>query len=212
MRATLVIALAAYLFPLMMTQTAYGAGFSTARWVGLAALLAVGIAAWTSVRRPQTEALAIGTATAVYLCLTGVSVVFADDAVFSLFRWASHAAMIIGLYLFVRETLTLGLVSRLIVGLKLALGLTLFLSVVAPAPRRYLDSEVLFKGIFGNPNTLGHMAAVTALLFMHGAIVSTTQRGRWIQSAMAVASVTLLWHAGARSSFAALVAGVCLLS
>lgn len=212
MRAVFMGSLLLYLVPLLMSQTAYGAGFSSWRWLGLGAACAIGLTAWLAMRRPRGDTLVPAVALGFYLLCTGLSLPFAEDQLFSAFRWASHAAMLVLFYVFVREVVTSVEARWMTLGVKLGLAAAIILSIVAPAPRNYLDDEALFRGVFGNPNTLGHFSAVAFLLFVHGAASVRSLLQRNVELGLALVALGLVWHSGARSSFVALSAGLLILS
>jgi hypothetical protein len=46
----------------------------------------------------------------------------------------------------------------------------LFLSILKPARMTILDTEY-YRGAMGDPNSMGHIAAICALIYLHGAVI-----------------------------------------
>jgi len=198
-----------YLVPLLLTQSAMGQGLSNLRWIGLGVASAVGLFVWLAARRRpitgDTATIALG----IYLACTGISVVFAEDWLFSFFRWGSHALMLLLFHLFLREVVSVSQVTGLTWAVKIGLGVSLPILLLKSglAPTADAPSQVRYI----NPNALGHLAAVSGLLFLHGAAVSRSYALRNGQTLMAILSFLVIWQSGARSSFAAVAVGLFLL-
>jgi len=101
--------------------------------------------------------------------LTFLSVVTAENALFSGLKWVSHAAMVLlSLSSFCRAYLRQ--TGHALSILKLLVAILILLSWVKPDPTiSYveIDDVELFRGAFGSPNSMGQVAAIGCLLFLH---------------------------------------------
>jgi O-antigen ligase len=207
------ISLVGYLFALAMTQTVYGAPFMDIRWVMLIALAVSSAADWIlsgarwgyRARRNSEQILLI------YLLATFGTVVYAENWIFSGMRWGSHAAMLVVFLLFLPQIIAPRQAPRILGLIKYLMAALLVLSWFRPFIEGIPDTGALYHGATGNANTMGHLAFITALLFLQGLFTSNLPRVRVFSGVLAVAAVITLWQTGARSSVLALTIGVLLL-
>ncbi len=189
------------------TQTAYGSSFSLVRWVSLFALFGFGGLAWMNTPRLPFQMKSVNMRVAIYLGLWALTVVNADYPLFSAYRWAGHAMIVVSALVFLPAALRMTDVAKLLPALKLIVAVILLVSYFRPAQLTVFDDPGTFRGILGNSNSLGHTAALGCVLFLHGYV---TRRGtRWglLQGAMAGLAGLLLIRSGARSSVVAFVGG-----
>ena len=201
-----------YMFALVMTQTTLGQGLSNLRWISLGVVSLTGVFFWLAARRRSADGDLATIALAIYLACTGISVVFAEDWFFSLFRWGTHALMVFVLYLFLREVVSLSQVVGITWAAKVGLGVAVPLLLFESGLLSTADTSSLHRTSFINANTLGHFSAVAGLLFIHGAATSRSFILRNVQALAAIVSFMTIWHSGARSSFVAASVGVLLLT
>lgn len=213
MSFSVLITLLFYLGGLAVTQTAYGWRFMATRWVALTVFFGVSGLVWIhshAYNRILHRDAGLGVVLA-YLSCTLLSVFNAENFTFSGLRWGVHAMMLLAFMVFLRETLTVKDVNRIALFLKvITLGL-LVLSYIKPAPLTVYDDARIYRGAMGNANTLGHIAALGALLFFHGVLSSKNPLGRIVQAISGVYALATLWATGARSSLVFLLAGVTLI-
>lgn len=189
------------------SQTAYGASFSFLRWVSLFALVGFGFASWATTRRPPIRMEALNIRVAVYLGLWSLTVVGADYPLFSAYRLAAHAMIVVAGLVLLPAVLRLKDFRILLPALKIVVGVILLISYFRPAQLTSMDDPNLVRGIMGDSNALGHTAAIGCLLFLHGFV---SQRGtRWgsIQAALAALAAIMLIRSGARSAVVAFLGG-----
>ena len=203
-----------YLGTVAATQTVYGGPFMEARWLALALLLIIACFSWTSAQVSRGNGLhGSGMPLVIaYLCLTFLTVIMAENPLFSGLKWASHAAMVVVFLVFLLQSLSLRQVGQTLNMLKWLVAALVILSCLKPvATVQYQDVE-LFRGSFGSPNSLGQVAAIGGLLFLHSLL--TAQPG-WLRRAEAVtacAAAWLVWSSGARSAMVASITGIFLMS
>lgn len=207
LRGLTLLSLFAYLAALAATQTAYGASFSVLRWFSLFALAGFGGLSWIVGGQRSLRLNSVNIRVLIYLTLWGLTVITGEYPLFSSYRWFAHAMIVVSALVFLPQVLRMTDASKVLLALKLIVVVILFVSYIHPAPKTYLDDPGLYRGILGNPNALGHFAAVGCLLFLHGFL---TQKGtRWgqFQGAMAGLAGVLLLQSGARSSAVAFFGG-----
>jgi O-antigen ligase len=207
-------ALFLYLGTLAITQTAYGDAFMSARWLALGLLLFTAGFYWLSTKRLKLSRNSDTNKTIVliYLCMTFVSVVTAENPLFSGLKWVSHAGMIVIFLVFLWQSLSLKQVSQALNILKWLIVLLITLSWLKPVSTVLNDVE-LFRGAFGSPNSMGQVAAIGCLLFLHSFL--TSNKRRWVRRAeivMVCVAAWLVWSSGARSAVVASIAGLALMS
>jgi len=206
------LSLLGYLGTLATLQTNYAWTFMTYRWIALITLVIVSGFHWMLFRPRRRLISADNTMDIlmVYLFSTLLTVPFAENWVFSGMRWTSHAMMLLAFLLFLPPTLQLKDVQRLITVLKATVAVLLLVSWIYPVPWAFEDTQ-RFQGAMGDPNTMGHIAAMGALLYFHGAITTKEKRVRIGQGAIALGAMATVWFSGARSSMLALMVGLMLL-
>ena len=185
MHRILLPTLSVYLAALAITQTVYGGRFMNARWIALGFSLLAAAVCWALCRPPVHIRHSTRSSTIVltYLGLTFLSVVTAENALFSGLKWVSHAAMVLLFLVFLLQSLTLRQTGHALCILKLLVAILILLSWLKPDPTiSYveIDDVELFRGAFGSPNSMGQVAAIGCLLFLHGFL---TRKSRWLRQA-----------------------------
>jgi O-antigen ligase len=204
-----------YLLTLAVTQTVYAGFFMwmNLRWLMLTALLASSAADWilSGARRKSRAGGSIEQILMIYLLATFGTVIYAENWIFSGMRWASHAAMLVIFLLFLPQIMTSTQARKMVDILKYVMATLLIYSYLRPFVEGIPDTGAFYHGAMGNANTMGHIAFITALLFLHPLFTSDVPRVRFLSGALATAAVFTVWQSGARSSTIALVTGVLLL-
>ncbi len=214
MHKPVLFALFFYLGTLAIAQTVYGRAFMNARWLALAFLLVTAAAYWFSTKRLRTSRGSDKSTTIVlvYLGVTFLSVITAENPLFSGMKWASHAAMILVFLLFLWQSLTVKQVSQVLNILKWLVAILIFLSWLKPATVNYQEDIDLYSGAFGNSNAMGQVAAIGCLLFLHSFLTAKAGWLRWVELIMACAAGWLVWSSGARSAMVASITGLVLMN
>ena len=209
----LIFALSLYLGTLAIAQTAYGGGFMNARWIALSLLLTIAAACWF-LTKPQHAKVSANSTTIVliYLSMTFLSVVTAENPLFSGLKWVSHAAMVVIFLVFLWQSLNLKQIREALTVLKWVVAALLILSWLKPTSAVRSQDIELFRGAFGSPNSMGQVAAIGCLLFLHGFLTKKTGWLRRAEIFMACAAAWLVWSSGARSAMVALISGLGLMS
>jgi len=207
LRKATLLCLLVHLVALAASQTAYREGFLALRWVSLFAMTGFGALDWVTSPPSPASLRSVAVRVLVYLSLWGLTVVNSDHSLFSAYRWSAHAMIVVASLVFLPRLIRLTDAAKLLLALKLIVGVVLVVSYFRPAERTYLDNPSLYRGILGNPNALGHMAAVGGLLFLHGFITQRRTRWGYFQGAMAGLAGVLLIQSGARSSTLAFLGG-----
>ena len=207
------LSLFGYLIALALTQTTYNQPFMTSRWIMLGIFTASGFADMILVAARGGYRLGFGNGQilAIYLLATFSSVIYAENWLFSGMRWASHALMLLVLLLIFPQIVTLKQIRILLAVLKYLLAALVVVSWLSPAPVTVLDNNTLYKGVMGNANSMGHIAFLTAILFLQSAIIARKPWVRYFSGAFAVAAMITIWNSGARSSMTAFSVGMLLL-
>ncbi len=196
-----------HIFSLAAAQTAYGQDFLTLRWISLFGLTGFATAAWATGPRVGMSLPGVDNRVVAYLALWGLTVMAGAYPAFSAYRFAAHAMIVASSLVFLPRLLRLTDGPRLLWALKVLVSVILIVSYLRPARLTALDDPSLFRGIFGNPNAFGHMAAVGTLLFFHGYLTRRDNRSGYVQLALAGLAVVLMARSGARSSAAGCAAG-----
>ena len=217
MRKIVLFTLFIYLAILAVAQTVYGGAFMTSRWPALALVLITAAVCWFYTRPPRCFRVSTKSTVMVlvYLGMTFLSVVTAENPMFSGLKWASHAAMIALFLVFLLQSFTLQQASQALNILKVLVALLLLLSWLKPTPTiGYVefDEVELFRGAFGSPNSMGQVAAIGCLLFLHGSLTRKAGWLRWAEIAMTCVAAWLVWSSGARSAMVASITGLGLMS
>ncbi len=207
-------ALFIYLGTLAIAQTVYGRAFMNARWLALAFLLVIAAAYWFSTKRLRASRGSDKSTTIVlvYLGVTFLSVITAENPLFSGMKWASHAAMILVFLLFLWQSLTVKQVNQALNILKWLVAILILLSWLKPATVNYQEDIDLYSGVFGNSNAMGQVAAIGCLLFLHSFLTAKASWLRWVELIMACAAAWLVWSSGARSAMVAFITGLVLMN
>lgn len=209
------VALIGYLGILAATQTVYGGRFMNLRWVTLSILLFVTGLYWLTTRSRKQSALLLDKSTGIlllYLLSTFLSVVFAENPLFSGFRWASHSMMLIVFLVFLRQNLTFSQVQKILVVLKLIITFLLFLSLLNPAPQTIYDNLEVFRGVMGSANSMGQIAAIGVVIFIHGLLIGRIKLTRYLEGVLACLAMGIVWWSGSRSATITFMTGLGLIT
>ncbi len=144
--------------------------------------------------------------------MTFLSVITAENFSFSGLKWASHAAMIVVFLLFLWQSLTVKQVSQVLNILKWLVAILIFLSWLKPASPLQDEDAALFRGVFGNSNAMGQVAAIGGLLFLHSFLTAKASWIRRVDIITACAAAWLVWSSGARSAMVASITGLVLMN
>lgn len=203
-----------YIGTLAATQTAYGMGFMTLRWYALGLLTLVSFVYWLFGRIPSKEGVKYRRdpfIVFVFLGATLLSATAGENYQFSGLKWGTQGMLILSCMVFLRRTLNTERLGDLLVPLKVLTLLLLGVSIVSPATSPAYDSPY-FRGAMGDANSLGHVSAICALVYLQGAITARHQGWRLLQLAVGALAVTVLIRTGARSSMTAFMAGLILIN
>jgi O-antigen ligase len=214
MHKAVIVVLSLYLGTLAIAQTAYGGGFMNARWMTLGLLVIIAGFRWLSTAQSYPRMRSRSTKVAlIYLGMTFLSVVTAENPLFSGLKWVSHAAMILVFLVFLWQTLNLKQISQALNILKWLVAILILVSWLKPmSPARSSGDIELFRGAFGSPNSMGQVAAVGCLLFLHSFLTTKRSWLRRAEVAMACVAAWLVWSSGARSAVVASITGLLLMS
>lgn len=207
------ISLIFYLVMLALTQTNYYEPFMNIRWVALGVLTASALSDWILVggRGGHKDRGTNGQVLTIYLLATFGTVIYAENWMFSGMRWASHAAMLLVSMVFLPQIMVPSQTQRVLSIIKYTMTILLVFSWLRPAIEKIPDSGDLYHGAMGNANTMGHIAFITALVYLRSALTSKVTLHRILSSAMVMAAAGTVWQSGARSSIIALSIGVLML-
>lgn len=198
---------------LAVCLTVYGRGLMNLRWLALFAFFTATSFCWISARHRKSfpsgknDSMVIAT----YLVATFLSVVAAENPLFSGLRWASHALMLIALLVLLKSSLSPGTAMAILLFLKAVIAGLLLVSWLNPLPPVALKISELYRGAFGNSNALGQVAAIGALLYIHGFL---TDKPKWLrigQAGMSCLALWIVWLSGARSALVAFLTGLTLM-
>ena len=207
------ITLSYYLLTLAATQTTYGAGFMNARWLGLGALLvASGFYWFTSKQWKKPVPEKYNLMVLMALCLTSISIITAENPLYSGLRWLSFVLLLFSLVIFIRESFTAKQIHYTLLFVKILIAALLLVSWMKPLSPVLLKNSELYRGSFGSSNAMGQVAAIGSLLYLHGIL---TGKKRWLKLAeggMACLALWLTWSSGARSAMVAFIVGICLMN
>jgi O-antigen ligase len=215
MKNLVFVSLVAYVSTLAIIQTVYGGRFMSFRWVVLIALLVTSGIYWVAIRVREGRGSSLDQTSnilLVYLVATVLSVMAGENPLFSGFRWASHAMMLVIFLIFLRQNITLLQPQKILFILKIIVGILLFISVVKPGSQTIYDDLRVFRGAMGNANTMGQIAAIGTLLYFHSYL---NQRKKWIhylQAGLACGAVVIVWKSGSRSALITLLSGIGMLT
>ncbi len=202
-----------YIGTLTLTQTVYGWGFMSLRWVGLSVWTLTSVLYWLFNRGDLT--LGFGQrgmlALLIFLGASFLSVLMAENFNFSALRWLSMTMLLLNCLVFLRGLLAHVQSNELLNILKVVTLVLLSMSILFPAQKTVYDSP-LFRGAMGDPNSLGHVAVIAAILFLQGAIATGRRFWKISQGIIAVLALGILVSSWARSSMMALLVGMTCLS
>jgi O-antigen ligase len=195
-----------------LTQTIYGHEFLAVRWVLLGALIITSATDLIVVAQRKGFVMRGGSGhlLLIYLLMTFGTVIYAENWLFSVMRWASHAVMLLIFMLLLPQIIILKQIPKLLVYLKYLLCAMLVISWIFPAPNAIVMNKHLYQGAMGNANTMGHIAFMTTILFLQDFITGKTPRMRFLPAVITVAGSMTIWYSGARSSMIALAVGTLL--
>jgi O-antigen ligase len=135
-----------------------------------------------------------------------------ENPLFSGFRWASHAMMLVIFVIFLRQYITLLQPQRVLLILKIIIGLLLLISIVNPARQTIYDNLQVFRGAMGNANTMGQIAAIGTLLYFHSHLNERSRWRRYFLVGLSCGTVAILWKSGSRSAVVTLLSGIGVLA
>jgi O-antigen ligase len=210
-RTLVLLSLFGYAVTTGAALTVYGAGYSNLRWVSLVAFALTGGLNWLIARQKQLHNSQISAMIVCYLALTAASIITSINAEYSTFRWGTHALMILGTAVFLRGSITADDVDKIIFFLKLLLAITMIACYLWPAPVTVFDVLEIKRGIMGNANAFGQVAAITALLFGHGYLTNPSRWQGRLEGAFGIFSAALMWSSGSRSAAILLVIGTTII-
>jgi len=204
-----------YIATLALALTWYGADLMNLRWLALSFVLLTSAFCWAFSRqgklyqREKNDNMLV----LVYLILTFMSVIVAENALFSGLRWVSHGMVIFTLLVLLKNSLTTEHAARILLFLKAVIFTLLLVSWLKPLmPGVKVGPDlVVYAGAFGSSNALGQVAAVGAVLYLHGCL---TDKARWMrlaQGGMSCLAVWLMWAAGSRSALMAFLTSLVLM-
>jgi O-antigen ligase len=214
-RKLVLVALVFYLGVLAIAQTVYGNAFMSMRWLALSTLLLTAGFYWYSARPLKHHGVgSSGTVVVVvYLGTTLLTVLAAENPLFSGLKWVSHAAMIIIFLVFFWQSLNLKQVDQILSVLKCVVAILILLSWLKPMRPIHSSGDIeLVRGAFGSPNSMGQVAAVGCLLFIHSLMTGKIGWLRQAEIIMACVAAWLVWSSGARSAMVASITGLVLMS
>jgi len=139
-----------------VTQTVYGSHFMNTRWLTLGILIIACGFYWFSAKAyahdpadDRSNLLIL-----VYFAMTFLSIVAAENPLFSGMKWISHAAMLLVFLVFLRRSLKSNQVDSVVLFLKGTIVILLFASWMKPASLVSSLDLQLYRGAFGSPNSM----------------------------------------------------------
>jgi O-antigen ligase len=201
-----------YMGSLAIALTWYGADLMNLRWLALFSAVITGGLYWISSKQYTLYRWKKNDNTVLlaYLIVTFLSVIAAENPLFSGLRWVSHALMIVTLLILFKNSLTLDQAVSILFFLKVVISALLLVSWLKPLSPILVKTS-LFAGAFGSSNALGQVAAVGAVLYLHGFLTDKTKWMRVGQVGMLGLAVWLMWATGSRSALVAFIAGLALM-
>ncbi len=214
MSKAVVLSLYGYLGALAVAQTVYGSHFMSARWLTLGLLVIASGFHWLSKTlsvfersRDKSNLIAL-----IYFAMTFLTVAGAENPLFSGMKWISHILMLLVFVVFLRQSLKGNQVNLVLFFLKGIIFTLLLASWVEPESLVSSLDLQLYRGAFGSPNSMGQVAAIGALLFIHGALTGKIQWLRYFEASVAVLALWLTWSSGARSAMIVFLTGIVLMN
>jgi len=212
--APVLVSLLFYIGTLAATQTIYGGGYMTLRWTALGSLTLVSFFYWLLGRSPRKDRVGNQrdpVVVFIYLGATLLSVATAENFEFSGLRWMTQGMLILSCMVFLRGTFNPEKIKDLLLPLKVISLMLLLISLLFPAPLTIYENPY-FRGAMGDSNSLGHVAAICALVFFQGAMPARKRSWKFGQLAVAGFAFVILIRSGARSSAAAFLVGFMLIN
>ena len=209
-----IFSLLLYIGTLAATQTVYGGRFMSVRWVALGIFALVSFIYWLfnwiprKGRRGYRGDAAI---VFIYLGATLLSVAIGENYQFSGLKWLTQAMLILSCMVFLRGGLKPERIGELLLPLKIVCLVLLLVSIWFPAPLDLYENPY-FRGAMSDSNSLGHVAAICALVYLQGAITGRNNNWRIFQLAVSTLAIVILIRTGARSSMAAFITGLVLMN
>ena len=208
------LSLFCYVASLAIALTWYGAGLMNLRWFALSAVLITSTFYWAFSKQDKfyqwekNDNMIV----LVYLILTFLSVIAAENPLFSGLRWVSHGLMILTLLILLKNSLTLDQAAGILLFLKAVISVLLLVSWLKPPSTVKVGGGLLaYAGVFGSSNALGQVAAVGTILYLHGFL---TDKAKWMrvgQVGMSGLALWIMWLTGSRSAFVAFLAGLAMM-
>jgi O-antigen ligase len=87
----------------------------------------------------------------------------------------------------------------------------LLVSWLRPVSPMLLKTSELYRGAFGNSNPMGQVAAIGAILYLHGFLTDRTKWLRISQVGMVCLASWIMWSSGSRSALVAFLASLGLM-
>jgi O-antigen ligase len=214
MSKVVALSLYGYLAALAVTQTVYGSYFMNTRWFTLGILVIACGFYWFSAKPSLLDPSGdkCNLLTLVYFAMTFLSIAAAENPSFSGMKWISHVLMLVVFLIFLRQSLKANQVNSIVVFLKGTTVSLLLASWMKPASLVSSLDLQLYRGAFGSPNSLGQVAAIGALLLIHGALTGKIYWLRYLEASMACLALWLAWSSGARSAMVAFLTGIVLMN
>jgi len=148
----------------------------------------------------------------IYFAMTFLTIVAAENPLFSGMKWISHTLMLVVFLVFLRQSLKTNQVNPVVLFLKGTIVTLLFASWMRPASLVSSLDVQLYRGAFGSPNAMGQVAAIGALLLIHGVLTGKIQWLRYLEASVAALALWLTWSSGARSAIVVFLAGIVLMN
>ena len=114
--------------------------------------------------------------------------------------------------IFFRQNITLNQVQKILVLLKIIIGVLVFLSLAKPASQTIYDNFQVFRGAMGNANTMGQVAAIGVLIYFHGYLTEKGKRLRYLEAILACVVMAVVWRSSSRSAMITVITGIGLIT
>ncbi len=195
---------------LAICLTIYGRTLMNLRWFALFAVFMASCSYWASSmkKKPSRWEKKDNVLVAAYLAATFMTVIAAENPLYSGLRWVSHTLMLLTLLVLLKNSLTLKQGISLLLFMKAVVAALLLVSWLKPVPAALIQSSALYQGAFGNSNALGQVATIGALLYLHGYL---TDKKKWLrlgQIGMLCLASWIVWSSGSRSAMVAFLTGL----
>jgi O-antigen ligase len=120
--------------------------------------------------------------------------------------------MLIIFLVFLRQNMTFSQVQKILVVLKITIGVLVFLSLLNPAPQTIFDNFKVFRGAMGSANTMGQIAAIGVVIFVHSFLTGRNKCIRYLEGAFVCVAMAIVWWSGSRSAMIAFMTGLGLIT